>query len=710
MPRACATRIDAAARRDSTRRRRPVAPAIAARPDAADGAPVSGPLILRDRDRRATRPGIALIEGGRRIHANVVASPGRAPRRRPAGSCPEVAARAHLRWIVPVLDEAWADAGATWTDVDAVAVTYGPGLAGSLLVGINFAKALAWVHDKPLVGVNHLEGHVYAAWLRRPGRRRTRPEPVFPLVALVVSGGHTFLAEMRDHLTYRLLGHDRRRRGRRGVRQGRPAARARLPGRPGDRSGGRGARRATTASSRGRGSAIRTTSASRASRPRPAGSSTTARADEAACADEPDGAAPRRGRRRARRGVPGRRRRRPRHQDDPGRRGGRRARRSCSAAASPRTRALRARLAGEAEAAGRPADRAAAGPVHRQRGDDRRRRRRDGSRPASGPASTSTPGRRCRWRPGERRRPRPRVDPAAVRATLRAAGLRARHALSQNFLADPDVLDAILAEADPAPGGGVLEIGPGLGLADRRRCSTPARRSPRSSSTAGSRRSCASGSTSRLEAGGSRLDRGRRARPGPRPTSSSRRRTTSSRTCRTTSPARSSIALLGAPPRPERLGADGPARGRRADRGAAREDELPVGASCSTTRGSGSRSRVPPPAVRAEPGGRVGGHRRRAVSTPTTGSTRETEDELWRLVQAGFRERRKMIHNVLVRQLPVDAAAWRRRSRASTRTAPADAGGGRVARAPGGAGAAAVTVNSDPAAWPTRSFAALLRS
>ena len=84
-------------------------------------------------------------------------------------------------------------------------MTYGPGLAGSLLVGINFAKALAWVHDRPLVGVNHLEGHVYAAWLHDT-TDDDRPDPVFPLVALVVSGGHTFLAEMRDHLTYRLLG------------------------------------------------------------------------------------------------------------------------------------------------------------------------------------------------------------------------------------------------------------------------------------------------------------------------------------------------------------------------------------------------------------------------------------------------------------------------------------------------------------------------
>jgi N6-L-threonylcarbamoyladenine synthase len=120
------------------------------------------------------------------------------------GIVPEVAARAHLRWIVPVLDEAWAAAGVTWDDVSAVAVTNGPGLAGSLLVGINFAKTLAYVHGKPLVPVNHLEGHLYAAWLA--DETRDVAEPVFPLVALIVSGGHTFLVEMRDHLTYKLLG------------------------------------------------------------------------------------------------------------------------------------------------------------------------------------------------------------------------------------------------------------------------------------------------------------------------------------------------------------------------------------------------------------------------------------------------------------------------------------------------------------------------
>ena len=164
---------------------------------------MSGPLVLA-LESSCDETGMAIVEGGRRIHSNVVASQV-ALHAATGGIVPEVAARAHLRWVVPVMDEAWAGAGVSWDDIDAVTVTYGPGLAGSLLVGINFAKALAWVHDKPLVGVNHLEGHVYAAWLLDPDEP-DHPEPSFPLVALVVSGGHTFLAEMRDHLTYRLLG------------------------------------------------------------------------------------------------------------------------------------------------------------------------------------------------------------------------------------------------------------------------------------------------------------------------------------------------------------------------------------------------------------------------------------------------------------------------------------------------------------------------
>ncbi len=164
---------------------------------------MSGPLILAI-ESSCDETGIALVEDGRRIHSNVVASQV-ALHAATGGIVPEVAARAHLRWIVPVLDEALEGAGARPADVDAIAVTYGPGLAGSLLVGINFAKTLAYVHRKPLVPVNHLEGHVYAAWLEDPGMPGNE-EPIFPLVALVVSGGHTFLVEMRDHLTYRLLG------------------------------------------------------------------------------------------------------------------------------------------------------------------------------------------------------------------------------------------------------------------------------------------------------------------------------------------------------------------------------------------------------------------------------------------------------------------------------------------------------------------------
>jgi tRNA N6-adenosine threonylcarbamoyltransferase len=147
---------------------------------------------------------VAVVAGGRRILGQAIAS--QVALHAPTGGVvPEVAARAHLRWIVPAFDEAMAAAGIGPDRLDAVAVTAGPGLAGSLLVGIAFAKGLAWVHRLPLVGVNHLEGHLYAAWLD-PGGETGRREPAFPVVALVVSGGHTFLVAMSDHLEYRLLG------------------------------------------------------------------------------------------------------------------------------------------------------------------------------------------------------------------------------------------------------------------------------------------------------------------------------------------------------------------------------------------------------------------------------------------------------------------------------------------------------------------------
>jgi len=148
---------------------------------------------------------VAVVDNGRRIVTNVVASQV-VLHSATGGIVPEVAARAHLRWMIPVLEEARSQAGIDdWSELEAVAVTEGPGLAGSLLVGITMAKTLAWVHGLPLVPVNHLEGHIYAAWLLDPDEP-DRPAPEFPLVALVVSGGHTFLVEMVDQLTYRLLG------------------------------------------------------------------------------------------------------------------------------------------------------------------------------------------------------------------------------------------------------------------------------------------------------------------------------------------------------------------------------------------------------------------------------------------------------------------------------------------------------------------------
>jgi N6-L-threonylcarbamoyladenine synthase len=144
----------------------------------------------------------AVVEDGRRVLANVVAS--QVALHAPSGGIvPEVAARAHLRWIVPVVERARDQAGAAWSRIAAVAVTEGPGLAGSLLVGINFAKALAVARGWPLVPVNHLEGHIHAAWLTDEPDDRT---PEFPLVALVVSGGHTILVEMEGPLDYELLG------------------------------------------------------------------------------------------------------------------------------------------------------------------------------------------------------------------------------------------------------------------------------------------------------------------------------------------------------------------------------------------------------------------------------------------------------------------------------------------------------------------------
>jgi N6-L-threonylcarbamoyladenine synthase len=151
----------------------------------------------------------AVVRSGEQLISNVVASQ-IATHQPYGGVVPELASREHLRAIVPVVRQALADANQTYRSVDAIAVTQGPGLAGALLVGISYAKALAFALDKPLIAVNHLEGHIHAVLLEE--RQKGNHELQFPVLALVVSGGHTHLylaAQKNEGWTYENIGHTR---------------------------------------------------------------------------------------------------------------------------------------------------------------------------------------------------------------------------------------------------------------------------------------------------------------------------------------------------------------------------------------------------------------------------------------------------------------------------------------------------------------------
>jgi N6-L-threonylcarbamoyladenine synthase len=141
---------------------------------------------------------VALVEDGRKILSNILASQHEIHGRF-GGVVPELASRAHLERLNPLMDEALRQAGATWAEVDAVAVTRGPGLVGALLVGLATAKAVALVLDVPLIGVNHLEGHLYANVLEHDP-----PDP--PYVCLIVSGGHTMVVHVPEPMRYEVLG------------------------------------------------------------------------------------------------------------------------------------------------------------------------------------------------------------------------------------------------------------------------------------------------------------------------------------------------------------------------------------------------------------------------------------------------------------------------------------------------------------------------
>lgn len=151
----------------------------------------------------------AVVSRGEKVLSNVVSSQ-IATHQPYGGVVPELASREHLRAIVPVVRQALQEAGQSYQSVDAIAVTQGPGLAGALLVGISFAKALAYVLEKPLITVNHLEGHIHAVLLEE--RQKGEFQFEFPVLALVVSGGHTHLFLAEEHAKgwrYRNIGRTR---------------------------------------------------------------------------------------------------------------------------------------------------------------------------------------------------------------------------------------------------------------------------------------------------------------------------------------------------------------------------------------------------------------------------------------------------------------------------------------------------------------------
>jgi N6-L-threonylcarbamoyladenine synthase len=150
----------------------------------------------------------AVVEDGYRLRSNVVAS-SMDLHAAYGGVVPEIAARSHIEAITPVIEQALEQASCTWNDIDAISVTYGAGLGGSLLVGVLSARTLAITKSKPLYAINHVEGHVYANFLTEtslPGYVLPEKQPEFPLLALIVSGGHSQLALFRNHFDYTLLG------------------------------------------------------------------------------------------------------------------------------------------------------------------------------------------------------------------------------------------------------------------------------------------------------------------------------------------------------------------------------------------------------------------------------------------------------------------------------------------------------------------------
>jgi len=159
---------------------------------------VSEPSLVLGIETSCDETAAAVVADGHEVVSSVVSSQIDLHARF-GGVVPEVASRAHVELVMPVVAQALVEAGVRGEEIDAVAATHGPGLVGALLVGVSAAKAMSMVWEVPFVGVNHLEAHLYAAFLEDPDLE-------FPLVFVLVSGGHTMLIVMEDHLRYRLLG------------------------------------------------------------------------------------------------------------------------------------------------------------------------------------------------------------------------------------------------------------------------------------------------------------------------------------------------------------------------------------------------------------------------------------------------------------------------------------------------------------------------
>jgi len=150
----------------------------------------------------------AVVDDGRYILSNIVTSQIDIHERY-GGVVPEVASRQHILAVIPVIERAMKEPGLTWQDIDGIAVTYGPGLAGSLLVGVNVAKAIALARQLPIIGINHMEAHIYANWLISPSLQLEEVQKIFPCLCLIVSGGHSDLVLMKGHGRFEKLGRTR---------------------------------------------------------------------------------------------------------------------------------------------------------------------------------------------------------------------------------------------------------------------------------------------------------------------------------------------------------------------------------------------------------------------------------------------------------------------------------------------------------------------